>query len=366
MNVGVSALFIRPGRVGGVEQALYAALTAIDSIDGDHTLTVFAYPDTAAIISTLGLSRRVVLDVFERKAAINRFVDEATLLPRALKRHACDVVWFPNYFLPPTIRIPSVVTIHDLQYRHLPHYVSLRKRLWLDYTLSNTIRRASVVTTISDWSAQDIARSFGRRPNVVPNALNRDVFEGGKRPRQSSDVFRLLVIAHQYPHKNVPTVIRAFGELDPSLYRLDVIGQRSRGTDDIQHAIQTLSNAHNVVQHGYVARDRLLDLLANADLFLFPSTFEGFGIPVVEALAMGVPVIASDLPVLREVSRGAAYFVNDFLDPRAWAAAIAGMQDRITAGEAGIQTSEFKNIYGPESIGRKYLAAFESALSRVE
>jgi len=330
MRIAISALYIKPGLVGGIERLLYNALAGLNQLEVNDSFLVYAAPGTAEIIEGLRLSRRFRVRVVESKAKLSRFVLESFSLPDLLRQDRCQVVWFPNYFLPPTIRTPSVVTIADLQFRHLPHFFSLRKRLWLKYTIPYAVRHAQELVTISHWCAADIHRLYGRQPEVVYIGLpDSRTPSASERPFSCTQgTVHLLVIAQQYRHKNIPTVIRALRHLDRESYRLDIVGQRGDGSDDIESVITELGLT-NVRVHGYVTREDLSAMFGRCHILLLPSLFEGFGIPVVEAMLRDVPVIVSDIPVLREITFGQATYVADVSSSEAWAKAVTDVTETL-------------------------------------
>ncbi|MGH7452956.1 MAG: glycosyltransferase family 4 protein, partial [bacterium] len=322
MNIAISGLYIKPGQVGGVEQFLYNILWGLDGAGVENTYYLYCFEDTGEILKDLKLSKRFKIRVLKRVSGINRFLVEIFQLPGLLKRDGCHGVWFPNYFLPPTMRMPSVVTIHDLQFKHLPGLFSRQKRLWMEYAISRTIAKAGQVVTISNWCADDIARLYARRPVVVYNGITGDFAKAERAPRDFSlekRKTRLALISHQYKHKNIATAIRAMNHLEADLYALELIGQIDSGTDEVRRAISDLNPAFEFREHGYLKRGEMMRLLGKCDIFIFPSIFEGFGMPVVEAMLGGIPVVASDLPVLREVSLDKATYVKEYFNPQAWA-----------------------------------------------
>jgi glycosyltransferase involved in cell wall biosynthesis len=363
MKIAISGLYVKPGQVGGVEQFLYNILSGLDGVDGTNTYYFYCFEDTGEILNDLNLSNRFKIRTIKRVAGINRFLVEIFQLPGLLKKDGCSGVWFPNYFLPPLLRMPSVVTIHDLQFKHLPGLFSPQKRLWMEYAISRTLAKAGQVVTISHWCAGDIARLYGRRPVVVHNGITGDFAKAESAPRDfllNKRKTRLALISHQYKHKNIATAIRAMNHLETDWYALEVIGQIDSGTDEVRRAIAALKPAFELREHGYLKRGEMMRLLGECDIFIFPSIFEGFGMPVVEAMLGGIPVVASDLPVLREVSLGRATYVKEYLDPPAWAGAIGQVRRKIIDRQIETCAAELRARFAPRVAAAKYCEIFRN------
>ncbi len=363
MKIAISGLYIKPGQVGGVEQFLYNILLGLDGAGAENTYYLYCFEDTAEILHDLKLSNRFKIRALKRAAGINRFLVEIFQLPGLLKKDGCRGAWFPNYFLPPTVRMPSVVTIHDLQFKHLPDLFSRQKRLWMDYAISRTMAKAGQVVTISHWCAGDIARLYARRPVVVHNGIAGDFAKAEKGPREVSlekSKTRLALISHQYKHKNIATAIRAMNHLEPKLYALEVIGQIDSGTDEVRRAISDLNPAFEFRERGYLKRGEMARLLGGCDIFIFPSIFEGFGMPVVEAMLGGIPVVASDLPVLREVSLDKATYVKEYFNPQAWAGAIGQVRRKIIDCQIETCAAELRARFAPSVAAAKYCEIFQN------
>jgi glycosyltransferase involved in cell wall biosynthesis len=363
MKVAISGLYIKPGRVGGVEQFLYNVLSGLDGAGAENTYYLHCFDDTAEVLNDLKLSKRFNFRVLKRFPGINRFWAEIFQLPGLLQKDGCHGVWFPNYFLPPTVRLPSVVTIHDLQFKHLPHLFSRQKRLWMEYAISRTMAKAGQVVAISNWCADDIARLYVRRPVVVHNGIAGDLAKAKSAPRDFSPdkrKTRLALISHQYQHKNIATAILAMNYLETDLYALEVIGQIDAGTAAARRAISDLNPAFEFHEHGYLKRDEMMRLLGECDIFIFPSIFEGFGMPVVEAMLGGIPAVASDLPVLREVSLDKATYVKEYFNPQAWAGAIRQVRRKIMARQIDTGAAELSARFAPSVAAAKYCEIFQN------
>ncbi len=256
--------------------------------------------------------------------------------PRLLKQDGLDVFWGAHFLLPLRLarELPATVTVYDLVPVLFP-----RTMAWTNYAvmrlfLRPSLRRAEHVMTISQSVADDLERVMGipaARVTVVPPGLRnefgpRDREEARARTRDRWELSRpyLLTVGTVEPRKNLTTLLRALGRLPRRFrdrYHLLVAGAPGWRTSALGALAAPLVQDGTLRFLGYVPDAVMPDLYAGAELFVYPSLYEGFGIPVAEAMACGVPVVASDIPALHEVAGKAAEYVAP-TDESAWAGAL--------------------------------------------
>jgi alpha-1,3-rhamnosyl/mannosyltransferase len=251
------------------------------------------------------------------------------------ERDRVDVYWGTNFVLPIGLshRIPAVVTVYDLVPFFFPSTMEFRNLVKLRLLMRASLKRARHVVTISEAVRQDLHRVFGvalDRISVVPPGVGTQfgLQPGGAKSPTSTpglDGPYLLAVGTIEPRKNLPTLIRAYSALPAAFrrrYPLAVVGAAGWKNAAIHALAEPLVHEGTVRFLGYVPEDELPWLYRGAMMLLFPSWYEGFGMPVIEAMACGTPVVASDIPVLRETGGDAAMFVAPADVPR-WTEAIA-------------------------------------------
>jgi glycosyltransferase involved in cell wall biosynthesis len=245
-----------------------------------------------------------------------------------------DVLWAPNFFLHEA-QLPygdSVVpTVHDLAFAAMPEVVADGTLAGLRERLPDTLQRASRLIAVSDATAGDLERLLGvsgRRVHTVHEGLDprfAAAAERSTRPGPSTLPERyLLFVSTLEPRKNVVGVLRAFRHLAEGGYpgSLVLVGRWGWRTEPIRAELARSPVAGRVVQLDYVERSDLPELYRRADALLFPSWLEGFGLPLLEAMACGAPVVTSDRSSMPEVAGDAALLV-DPSDPERIATAVA-------------------------------------------
>jgi glycosyltransferase involved in cell wall biosynthesis len=355
-RLGISAEFVRPGLVGGTEQALHYVVDGlIDNLAAD---------DVVALIGRgTSFTDGPQLQVLEAPRPFRvRFVQE-TLTYHALAQ-SFDAYYFPNYFTPPVRkRCRTITTIPDLQYLHLPENFSLAKRLWLRAAHRATLRRADVVTVYSDFVRSDIVDRYGigaaSQIKVVPIPISWERF-GDSRVKQINPRGRpyVLGVSSHYKHKNLATLLRAFGRVhrhmpDVELVLVGQLGNNLIGVtqaEDVPELVRKLRLDQAVRATGYIDPHTLGDLYRGAALFVFPSVFEGFGLPPVEALGLGLSVITTGCASLPEVTRGLADHVLDPFDDEELAELML-RRLQTPRRPTPLQVAEVRSFYSPRRIG---------------
>ena len=224
---------------------------------------------------------------------------EQSELPRFAHRHG-RALMLNLANTGPAFSHRQLVAIHDINHRRNPASYSWRFRTLYRALTPLLVRNAAAVVTVSQFSKREIADYYGRADGVfvIPNAVGEWVHVAGRKPAGAVDDEFFLLVGSPSPHKNIETAIAGFLS-----YR--AAGGRARlilaGAAHASLAATTPDAGDGVLSIGRVADDELAWLYRHCKAFLFPSTYEGFGIPPIEAQAVGAPVLASDIPALREV-----------------------------------------------------------------
>lgn len=354
-HVGVNLLYLRPGQVGGSEVYARSLLRAMRGLAGDGhevELTVFtngvaaptfqpSQPDRPGA-SGPGL-RVVTVDARPRFSQARRLVAEnLALVPHLqrlrLQRRGVDVLWSPANFAAVGLpsRVPQVVTIHDLQHIHLPDHFSRGRRLARTVLMRASTRRAARVIAISEFTRADlVARGWADPARTVTILEGVDRLAPPDPARVMSTRARLgledpyvFFPAMMAPHKNHKTLLAAFARARRRLMdagwgglRLVLSGKVTSLQERLDAQAKSLGVSGAVRHLGFLDRQDLYDVLAGAQALVFPSRFEGFGLPPLEAMQCGTPVVASDAASLPEVV-GDGGLLLDPSDAPAWADAI--------------------------------------------
>jgi alpha-1,3-rhamnosyl/mannosyltransferase len=251
-------------------------------------------------------------------------ISELTRFAWRLLRDRLDLFHATHYVIPPLARARAVVTIHDIIHVLYPQFLPNRAALtYARVMIRRALKRADRILTVSYNTKRDLVDYFGIAPARV------EVIYNGVAARFHADVPRserdrvvakyglprpyLLFLGGEKPHKNVRNVLRAFGQArrDRALpHALVLAGPMPKNRSRVEALIAALDLESRVHRPGVVPEADLPGLFAGADAFLYPTLYEGFGLPVVEAMACGVPVLTSATSALQEIAGGYAYLVD--------------------------------------------------------
>lgn len=293
-------------------------------------------PGIEVVVTQFASSSLASVDV-SRKAAVRRLSSAighlryfALDLPARARRSGCDVIYSPTGLGPLRGRIPSVITVHDLTPLRFPQTVDRFSRIYLREMLRLQLRRSAAVCTVSRAIAAEVRERFpsldSGRIHVVPDAPDPELMGATPAAVEQADAPFFLMVGTVEPRKNHITAIRAFGrylQQYPDAPELLVMaGSPGWLYQPVLDEIARLGLDARVRRVGRVDAGRLQWLYRHARGLLFPSLYEGFGIPVVEAFALTCPVIVAAIPSVIEVAgEGTATLLHP-LDVEAWATAI--------------------------------------------
>jgi len=322
VRIGIDARKLHDFGIGTYIRNLLRQLARMDC---QSEFVILCRPEDRETVAALGDNFRAVV-----QTAANYSISEQLRIPLALAREGVTLFHAPHYVLPPLVRCTSVVTIHDCIHLMFPQYLPNR----LAYTYAQTsirlaARRATRILTVSESSKRDILRFVDTEPekiDVIYNAYDdrfaidpreEDVVRVRERFQLESEF--VLYAGNVKPHKNLERLIEAFHLVRKrglDHLKLVMIGDEISKYTALRRAVHH-HQLHKYVRFlGYLPEVTLAVMYRLAGVFVFPSVYEGFGLPPLEAMASGTPVVTSNVSSLPEVAGDAAVLVDPY-DPRA-------------------------------------------------
>lgn len=301
-----------------------------------------------------------------RERRLNRFVAEQFDI---LREDAGNIL-FPNYYLPPIVpkSINSTVVVHDLLFMEHPQSLPRLKLGWLRRTIPSTLRRADRVIAISEFTRAEILRHYGNliapdRVQVIHNPVDLERLQGGKVPDAIGHQPYVLSPSSGFWHKNVALLLRAFSRRpELAAYKLVLVGQRpsemgwSANTAQFRSEYGALVEKGSAIELGYVPDATLGALYTNSACVAFPSLYEGFGMPIFEALGMGANVVCGRVGAVAELCSGMVSLVDNLSSEDEWV-------HQITSAAARTRSTSLRSVeqllerLHPSTIARHYSSA---------
>ena len=319
MHIGLNLLFIIPGENGGTQVYSESLMRALAALDTENTYTVFLSEEGAALAlpDQPNFSKIICPVRAVRREA--RYLYEQTVFPRLLRGFKLDILHSLGYVCPLLPPCRSVVTIHDLNYLTPWHGMSRAKRVSLSWFVGQSARRADAIITVSEFSKAEIRQHLRVPASKITVTFEGPREEGAPAPGDWAEIAGRYQIKAPYlmafgsvtGNKNLGRLVRAFAQIQAETPQTLLLVGRAVSAE-LQEEISALGLESRVQVTGYVPDSAVMPLLTHADLFVFPSLYEGFGLPVLEAQRAGTAVACSSAASLPEVAGDGA----EFFDPR--------------------------------------------------
>ena len=320
MRIAVDCSAI-PEQRAGAGVYTYELVRALADAAGEHELAVFARPGLFDDLAARQANVQVVR--IPQRSRVGRFVWEQAMLPILLRRLAIDLLHSPHHHTPLATGRRRVVTFHDTTFLLMPERYPLARRLYMAGTTRVSARIADAIITPSETVRDDVIERLGvssERIITIPEAAGQQYTPiddeealGRVRWRHKLPNRFILSVGSLEPGKNRTRLIQAYARLDVGIEcPLVVAGQPAWRYEDEFALVKQLGLDEQVRFLGYVPADEMPALYNAATLLAFPSLYEGFGLPVLEAMACGTPVLTSKGSAPAEVAEDAALLVDPF------------------------------------------------------
>ncbi len=243
-------------------------------------------------------------------------------LPRAIRKHKADLYLGPDGYMPLRLNIPSLITIHDINFHHRPLDLPYFSRAYYRRFYPLFASHAERITTVSEYSRMDLVNSYGVNPDkidVVYNGVNEifsplDPREADKiRVSLTGDSPYFVFVGSMHPRKNLSNLLRAFDLFrvkSAQHYKLVIVGEKMFMTEDLEKTYAIMKHREDILFTGRLSPPKLREVLGASAGMTFVPLFEGFGIPLLEAMRCEVPILASNVTSLPEVAAEAAIYAD--------------------------------------------------------
>ena len=323
MNIAVNTRLLLPGKLEGLGRFSYETLKRITKKHPEHNFTFifdrkfsdeFIFSDNINPVIANPQARHPILWYLYFNWGV----------PLALKQCKADLFFSPDGWLSLRTNVPSLPVIHDLNFFHNPEWVEWAPKKYYNYFFPKFIKKATRIATVSEFSKNDIIQRFDYHKNkidVVCNGSSKG-FEPLKEDEQNKvrnkytagkEFFLFVGLIH--PRKNLARIIMAFDKFKSSTespVKLLIVGSNKYMTSDVDKAHKSSKSKHDILFTGRLPDRELKRVTASALALVYASLFEGFGIPILEAMHCDTPIITSDITSMPEVGGEAVLYVDPY------------------------------------------------------
>ena len=313
--VGLNGRFSGTLKPTGTQVTSFHLFDAILRGERDFDAVIFADEKFPGVAAWRTIPRTKFVDVpFSRWRRFVAQMWEQIVLPVRARKAGCTVLHHPMTTCPLWRNgIKQIVTVHDLNFFHHPEWVGRAIRCWFSMVAVPAIKRADHIATISDYVLDDVRRTLG-----IATAKSSRIYNGLTRlpaakagPARDKSVRVILSVNLWQPHKNLARLIGALTKLRGEIPGLELhLAGRPQANYRTQPELAAMLERPGVRVLGYLSEQDLVTAYASADVVCYPSLEEGFGLPILEAMAAGAPVVTSNASCLPEIAGGAAILVN--------------------------------------------------------
>ncbi len=379
MIVAIDCLFMQKDTMGGMEVFTVSLLKALAESGGGNRFIIFCGSDNAHYFSGFKQSNISVEPLpVETENKPRRILYEQLVLPRILEsRWKHDLFFGPAHVLPLALKSPCVLTIHDLHWMNMKD-TPLLKRAYIDFFIKKSISKADRIVADSFFTKQDI---FNKFPSVSSDKIDvayagiDSGFSSGSPECIGKDEYVLrkygiekpfvLNVGQHHKRKNLSALLKAFADVDAEVrknFKIVLVGGPGDDPTDLKQLSKEIGIEDKLILTGIVAQYELPSLYRAAEIFIYPSKWEGFGMPVAEAMASGTMVICSNSTSVAEVAGNACVLSPPEQAPlsEAIAECIADSDRRKRFAGLGLERAK---AFSWEKTAETYLKSFAKALS---
>lgn len=321
MRIAVNARFLLANKLEGIGRFTFETLQRITRNHPEHEfIFLFDRPYSPEFIFAPNVTPVVLFPQARHPFLYYWFFNFS--VTRALKKHKADLFLSTDGYLSLRTNVPQVAVMHDLAFIHFKEGINKLEEAYYNYFFPKYAHKAKRLVAVSNYTKQDIVTEFNINPNkidVVYNApskgfvpLNNDL-QNEVREKFSAGLPYFCYVGAMHPRKNVETLLEAFDAFKTSTqsnFKLVIVGRKAWQNEGIDRAYQNMKHQQDVIFTGRVSEADLYNITASAFAMVYIPFFEGFGLPIVEAMACDVPVITSNVTSMPEVADEAGILVS--------------------------------------------------------
>ena len=323
MRIAVNTRLLLHGKMDGIGWFSYETMRRIVLANPNHEFLFFFDRKPSPEFIFADNVKPIVLHPQARHPILWYIFFEWSV-KQALKKHHCDLFLSPDGWMPLIPKTPTLIVIHDLNFEHSNDYLRKSHQLYMKYFFPRFAHNATRVATVSQYSKQDICSTYGISKNkidVVYDGAHEGYRQMGEainsttRAQYTNGAPYIIFVSTILKRKNLANLLLAFDKFknqSQQPHKLVVVGRKVWWKEELADAYNKMTHAEEVLFVDHAEPSELTRLMSAATALVYPSFFEGFGIPIIEAFNAGVPVITSNITSMPEVAGNAALLVDPY------------------------------------------------------
>jgi len=318
MKIIINAL--GPSKIkAGIGNYITNLISELSRIDQKNSYIIFASSENKAFYETENKHFQVTDIGLMGKNKFSRIIWEQLVLPFKLISLKADILFSPGFVCPFIKPIKYVTVIHDMTFFSHPQVHTFFKKIYFPIMIKHSLKNSEKIISVSYNTKKEIMKySNIQENNIIVTHLSANKFPQNKVSDEKELLAEKYKIQTEYllfvgmiePRKNITLIIEALGKISDKKIKLVVVGKKGWMVDELFEMIKLKGIEDRIIFTGFIDDDELEIFYKNAKVFLYPSLYEGFGIPVLEAMSAGCPVITSNISSLPEVAGDAAILIN--------------------------------------------------------
>jgi Glycosyltransferase len=366
MRIGIDMTWLKPKKSGGVESYILNLINGFLKLEDQNEYVLFTAKDNQDYLSPMFNDERISYVKCDTNAndVKGHLLWQNLHQYSVLKKNNIHLCFFPVYEMPvfKNKKIKTITAIQDIQALHYPEFFSKPENIWFNYAWQKVMDNADVVIATTNYTKNDIEQNLKTKGNVVAIYIPISLGEKGvadfeplaeKYNIQKDQYF--YTVCSMYKHKNLITLLKTMKKIKdehiPLPKKLVISGVGGPNKNEFDQTVKELGIGDYVVLTSFVSNEERNSLMKNCNIFLFPSVFEGFGMPPIEAMLLGKKVLTTKRTSLPEVTMNQCNYVEDPYDINEWVNQMTGMQ---TQEEKVVSFEQFRDVV----IARQYLDLF--------